>query len=475
MENAVVYLKAITMENFKNVKLGSLNFENKKGEVEQKAHVLGLYGQNGSGKTALIDALELLKLAMSGLSIPSEYGNYINLDAEFSKLTYEFIVKNTQENDIYNVIYEFKFRKSNDLPVGNVTITDPAVIGVKLVVFDEMIRYSMSGSGKNVRLATLMDTKTEAIFLPMVKYYSLVGKDKIIERDLLVVKKLTEASARSFLFSGELFNVIRKNCKDKGLLFPLNALANYSNFSLFIIKTSNSGLISLNTMAISFKVEGDNDLRAIGNLMLPLVGVATIPEQALDIVKRLILNMNIVLPTMVPNLKIGVEELGAQIGQNGAKFYNVQLMSYKNGKKLPLGYEAEGIKKIISILQLLIVCYNNPSFTIAIDELDSGIFEYLLGEMLSIMAEKGKGQLIFTSHNLRPLETLETTCIAFTTVNPHNRYTRITNLKRNNNLRNVYYRDIVLENGDDILYDQTNNVDIALALKKAFNESGKAR
>ena len=73
-------------------------------------------------------------------------------------------------------------------------------------------------------------------------------------------------------------------------------------------------------------------------------------------------------------------------------------------------------------MQLLIVVYNQPSITVAIDELDAGIFEYLLGELLRIISEKGKGQLIFASHNLRPLETIDRGFVAFTTVNPENRY-----------------------------------------------------
>ena len=51
-------------------------------------------------------------------------------------------------------------------------------------------------------------------------------------------------------------------------------------------------------------------------------------------------------------------------------------------------------------MNLLINVYNNSSITVCIDELDSGIFEYLLGEILSIICQKGKGQLIFTSHDL---------------------------------------------------------------------------
>lgn len=148
----------------------------------------------------------------------------------------------------------------------------------------------------------------------------------------------------------------------------------------------------------------------------------------------------------------------------------IQLMSLKNNKEIPFRYESEGIKKIVSILQLLIVVYNNPSITVAVDELDGGVFEYLLGEILSIISEKGKGQLIFTSHNLRPLETIDKGFIAFTTTNPYNRYIRLTNVKGTNNLRDFYYRDIVLGEQSEQVYNPTNNYEIALA----FREAGEA-
>ena len=105
--------------------------------------------------------------------------------------------------------------------------------------------------------------------------------------------------------------------------------------------------------------------------------------------------------------------------------------------------------------------------TVAIDELDSGVFEYLLGEILRILAEKGKGQLVFTSHNLRPLETLDKCFIAFTTTNPQNRYIRMNNVKTTNNLRDFYYRDIVLGEQNELVYDLTNNSEIAMAFREA--------
>lgn len=177
--------------------------------------------------------------------------------------------------------------------------------------------------------------------------------------------------------------------------------------------------------------------------------------------------MNIVIKEIIPSVQLELCDYGEEIGPEGIPFNRVQLLVNRGDSRFPLFYESEGIKKIVSILTLLIGCFNRRSCTIAIDELDSGIFEYLLGEMLKIISEQGKGQLIFTSHNLRPLETLDKTSIAFTTVNPKNRYTRIKNIMTNNNLRDCYYREISTGAGDDALYDYTNNAKLAFAMRKA--------
>ena len=189
--------------------------------------------------------------------------------------------------------------------------------------------------------------------------------------------------------------------------------------------------------------------------------------ELVDVVRELMNNMNIVLEQIIPGLSIKVYELDTELSKDSKPGKRLQLMSERNGKEIPLKYESEGIKKIVSILQLLIVVYNSESITLAVDELDAGIFEYLLGELLKVISEKGKGQLIFTSHNLRPLETIDKGFIAFTTVNPENRYIRFVNVKGNNNLRDFYYRDITLGEQTEPVYDPTNNYEIMLALKEA--------
>ena len=98
-------------------------------------------------------------------------------------------------------------------------------------------------------------------------------------------------------------------------------------------------------------------------------------------------------------------------------------MSKREGmKEIPIRMESEGIIKIISILNALIQAFGNPSICLVIDELDSGIFEYMLGELLDIFKKSAKGQLLFTSHNLRALEMIDKESIMFSTTNPDNRY-----------------------------------------------------
>ena len=92
MNKAFVRIENVEIINFKNVRYGFLDFENTRKPF--KSSVLGLYGQNGSGKTALMDALSLLKLTLSGKTIPAYFADYVHFDASFATLKFSFRVQN---------------------------------------------------------------------------------------------------------------------------------------------------------------------------------------------------------------------------------------------------------------------------------------------------------------------------------------------------------------------------------------------
>ena len=198
MKNSIVRLESITINNFKNVAYGQIDFENKR--KAYRTSILGLYGQNGSGKTALIDAIELLKLALTGQKIPAKFADYINVDAEYASIKYEFKVTNIDR--IYNAVYEFWIVKDDGLLLQNIDgiENDEERYGVRL--FNEVLSYGYESPEEKCRMGALIDTR-KGIFLPQTKYDCLVGKDKETDTELLVAKKMTLISHRSYMFSPE--------------------------------------------------------------------------------------------------------------------------------------------------------------------------------------------------------------------------------------------------------------------------------
>ena len=385
MKSKFVRLQDIIIQDFKNVQYGQLSFENNRKNYD--ASILGLYGQNGSGKTSLIDAMLLLKYALCGQAVPEYFADYVNINAEYATLTYTFKVVNNEDDTEYKLIYSFNIKKDVEENINTNGIINNQKY--KTVIFNEKLKLAYEHNQEKVKLSTIINTKSETeIFTPKSKYNILVGTNKKLVMDLMVAKKMTALSSMSFIFSRQFLDIIRKNCSDKNYLFAIESLVDYGNNELFIINVVNSGLINMNTLPINFKYEEKASL-ALGNLAIPLNDSVLIPEKMLDVLKKVIDDMNIVLKQIVPGLTIEICELGMELSKDNHKNVRIQFMSNKNDKQIPLKYESEGIKKIISVLQLLIVVYNQPSITVAIDELDAGIFEYLLGELLHQKKEKG--------------------------------------------------------------------------------------
>ena len=58
MRRPIVRLSSLQLTNIKNVKKGTIYMPNTVNKIlsADKAEILGIYGQNGSGKTAIVDA-----------------------------------------------------------------------------------------------------------------------------------------------------------------------------------------------------------------------------------------------------------------------------------------------------------------------------------------------------------------------------------------------------------------------------------
>ena len=464
MEKMVVRIQSAEINNFQNVEHGAFRFAcNLKNDIfESSSDILGIYGQNGSGKTTFIHALSVLDALLSGKKLPQETVNYITKDKKNSHFSFEFSLTDSQ--NFYRVIYDFSITKrEKDLWEEEIESFNPVIVSY------EKIRYSYLENGKWSKLRTLIDCNLidEKVFKPDARLHDLTGGSSKILDELRVAKKLAVKQSTSFVFSKETQKQIKENCTIQSYKQILHSLYLFGRFNLYIIPNRDSGLITLNAaLPFSFKMESDSAF-SMGSILIRLDAPSCIPEEVYILVGKVIEVMNTVLCEIIPGLQVRLINMGKQIMQDGTEGISIEVVSIRNERKIPLRYESEGIKKIISILHMLIAMHNNPSMTLAIDELDSGIFEYLLGEILRVVKDSGKGQLVFTSHNLRPLEMLHKNSILFTTTNPVNRYIRLTNVQTNNNLRDLYYHDLILGGQKECIYEATNSFAIARALRMA--------
>ena len=158
-------LSRIEIYNFKNIKRAELDFKNS---------ILGLYGPNGSVKTALIDVLDLIKTILCGQKVSSDFSNMIHVDADYSRIVVQFTI---DENERHSEIeYSFKFNRS--------------------CIYDEILSYAYMDGETRVVKSKLIDTSNSMTFGPVSKYKSLIGTSKENELDVMVIRKMVSNKFR---------------------------------------------------------------------------------------------------------------------------------------------------------------------------------------------------------------------------------------------------------------------------------------
>ncbi len=454
---SIVRLASLEISSIKNVREGQITMPNayRKQLTYKNPEILGLYGQNGSGKTAVIDALYYLQKIMIGNTLEEELADYIDASAEKAEVHAEFYIF-AQE-----AVYEANYR----------LVLHRCEKGVEIL--RETLSCAVNEEDVRRNKTIFMDyqrSDREGIFTPKKRLDEVVEANKENRTDLIVARRIAEKSNCSYIFGESSREIFAQSYSNdfKHCSNVIQALFKFALKDLFVIRNAHSGLISANfLLPMAFRVEQD-EVGMKGDFAIPLTEPVVLDAERKDLLKTIVEQINMVLFTIIPGMKIGVHDYGKQLMDSGKTGYRVELVSVReNMPPIPIRMESEGIIKIISILNALIQAFGNPSICLAIDELDAGIFEYMLGELLDIFHKSAKGQLIFTSHNLRALEMLDKDSIMFSTTNPEKRYIRMKNVKSSNNLRDMYIRVITLGGQEEAIYDETDSLKIARAFRKA--------
>ncbi|MBR4908872.1 MAG: AAA family ATPase [Acidaminococcaceae bacterium] len=464
----VIRITKIVLQDFKNVEYGEINFHCGKDFVPYgtKSDILGLYGQNGSGKTAVIDALYILKQLLRGSKVQDLFSECVNKNAPCAKLTFLFELQYKDER-VRKAQYEFCL-KSEEVTVDTEERMDAAPdyfalpqSKFRVVVFNEVLSMSGPFHGSDQRMNPVIDTTGEELpFGPKSRHKFIIGLDKGNRKafQLEVNKRLAIDRSQSFIFMNDSLKKLKEYGSYSEYLQVILELNHFGSHYLFVVNTRSSGLIRLNLAMLLHTPRGSFTIQTDGPYSMH--------QDVYDKVSPYIPKVSSVLSQLIPGLSIELRTIGKPVMSDGSTGQLVEALAIRNGTVLPLRDESDGIRRLISMLSLLTAAYNDPSFTLAIDEFDAGIFEYIWGEMLEIFAESGKGQLIFTAHNLRPLEVISKKFLYFTGTDPRDRYMQLKSIARTNNMRNVYFRQIEHGNEEKV-YNETKRRSIKEALQEA--------
>ena len=456
MNEKNVRLVSVELLNYKNVIKGKLEMPcavNRDFSCD-RAEILGIYGQNGSGKTAVIEVLSLVKALLSGQPLPLSAEDGIAKNSEEAVIAVSFFLGD--ENEGILTKYQFTLRRIEEDGTPSVYVSE-----------ENLSYQTLSMRSYKTLLHYYADRKSN--FLSPKSRYSAIAVNEDDAIELAVAKKLSLRAKTSFLFSKDTLPFLgscskKQTEEDQALQSILTLLPRYAAQGFFVVDSNHSGTIALGA-SMPLALQFDEDEQTPERMLLSLTEPSVQPLSVYDFVKRSVSSINCVLGVLIPDMSLSVKEYGGQVTADGKDGMRFEILSVRGETRIPLKCESEGIKKLISVLNILIAMDNHPSVLVAVDEFDAGVYEYLLGEILGILEENGRGQLIFTSHNLRPLEMIQKKDIIFTTTNPNNRYIRFSGAK--GNLRDQYIRSIHIGGQKEELYGYSNPLEIARAFRLA--------
>lgn len=448
--------------HFKNVDYGTLSFMNYNSlrlhRKREAGDVVGLYGSNGSGKSAAVEVLDITKAIFSSEKI--NYDLYADLISPDGNTQFDFLYYYSAGETPYLVRYSVRLvanekthtiglkteqlslqaKGADWLKPGVISINNPYANADSLL-WDVQLETSFDKSVENSTISANADR--------LALYSSQQGLSFFFNDTFIGEYTKQEDGSFSRTF-GEMVRAFRV----------------FGRHYFQVVRVNQFGMVNVSSLLPLLVHISAEEKMTSGVMTLMTDQENTILDEHFTLLQKSIEAINIALKGMIPDLSLEIEKK-EEILKDNKIFYRVAIYSVRNGKRFSIRHESDGIKRLVSLLVYLISAYSSEEVCLVIDEFDDGVFEYLLGEIIATMGREARGQLIFTSHNLRIMEKLPTKNIICTTTNPMNRYIRLHGYGPTNNIRDFYIRALRLGGQEEELYNMADIEDIGRALCEA--------
>lgn len=387
MDN-LIYLLNVRMSGIKSIK-NEIRLDFYKKTVDKnfdpdKFRVKAIYGENGSGKTAIITGIKIFQDLMLSNQYLNESKNQRFLDEiinkETSRFTFgcEYITGEEESYIVYD--YNFELEKNNkgdyvikheSLNLKNGNYPNNNYVNVYECDNGELININCNETVKNIiekKTFNLLN-KNPFMSLYIVDYTSVIEKDKEFSYNIAVM-----------LFLIALINVYI-NEEDKHDIYFLRKTIRESH------EKSSEYIDDINEILDTISVYSGFDDNSISKSEF---------DKYKESVKQ--------LTKFIQIFKRELKSIDIDAKDDGDNYRCELIFNYGN-YKVNKEFESTGIKKLVRLYSAFKAANN---FGIAfVDEMDSNINNIYLCKLIEYFMYYGKGQLCFTMHNVDPMSLLK--------------------------------------------------------------------
>lgn len=363
-----VFMLSFKVNGIKNIeKEIEINFYNKtlKRFNPCGSNVKGIFGPNGIGKTSIIKGMDILrKISLNDNYLTNDFNiiildKIINKKIEKAKLEVEFLVIKNKK----------RYRYIHSITIARTSTKEIKILNEKIIK---------------------KDPNTDQILWQILIENGIIKNDSIHKGDLKaqiidVTKNLLEKRSvvnivkSSLLESTDLENIYYFY---KKLYIKLDRGDSHFTYALLdnILKAPMKDEVPFNN--------------SIGNYDM------TIPKNSLEVFEDYLRRMTKFLKIFKSNLKnIEYEK------KEDEEYYYINILFVYNNYKVDYEFESMGIKNLFSLFTYFRALSDDE--VVVIDEIDTSIHDIYLNKLIEFFAVDGKGQLVFTAHNITLLQTLK--------------------------------------------------------------------
>lgn len=384
----------IELSNFKS--FGNIRFDFRKNKKQYKKFI-AIYGENGSGKSNFVSAIELLSHTVTSfvnIKHIKQLRMMLEKDEANKELLSEDWFKNIGFLDISQNLKNCRMIDNNDISTVTYGFLIDEVEGYYTFSFDDktIVREELYYLNNKQRGKLFTIENKDSNIISYISQY--LFKDKKYENDIMELSEMYWGK-HSFLalILGE---IKEKNKKYIATNISENLIKVIDGFMQIFISCKSSRYQTSITGGSNFK------FRDFENVDIKLQNEKQ--KKELELIEKILKDFYTQAYTDI--IDIYYEQVPTPGNNQIARYklYGKKIIAGKT-RVIPFSLESAGTQNVLSVLRAILEAINGQ--TVVYDEIDNGIHDLLMKNILISLKDEITGQLIITTHNTLLLEELD--------------------------------------------------------------------